>query len=112
MLYLFQSQAAQDLLMLGDDANTVMKLIGKPIQGFGIIIPEQLSDAIDRLQQAVNDDRIMRSSDNEKNKHRDESIDEFDSHIYLSQKLIPLLGMLHLAKDENKPVIWTERNRR
>lgn len=112
MLYAFKSQAAQDLLMLEEDAHTVMQLIGKPIQSSGIIIPEQLLDAIVRLQRAVDEDRISRLSNDVENKFLNETFDEIDSHIYLSQKLIPLLDMLHLAKNENKPVIWTEGNDR
>ncbi len=112
MLYLFKSQAAQDLIMLETDAKAVMQLIGKPIKDSGIIIPEQLPDAIDRLQRAVDEDRIKRSKDTAKDMCPGDSPDETDPHIYLSQKLIPLLQMLHLAKVADKAVIWTESDER
>lgn len=112
MLYLFKSQAAQDLIMLETDAKAVMQLIGQPIKGSGIIIPEQLPDAIDRLQRAVDEDRIKRSNDTARDMCPGDSPDEMDPHIYLSQKLIPLLQMLHLAKEADKAVIWTESDER
>lgn len=112
MLYLFKSQAAQDLVMLEADAKAVIQLIGKPINGSGIITPQQIPDAIARLQRAVDEDRIKRSSDTGKDMYPGDTLEERDPQIYLSQKLIPLLQMLHLAKVADKAVIWAESDER
>ena len=106
MLYIFKSQAAQDLLMLEADAKVALRLIGKSISGPGIITPEQLPDAIACVQRAVDEDRIKRSNEAEQEIDPSDTLDESDARIYLSQKLIPLLQMLHLAKEADKAVIW------
>lgn len=108
MLYIFKSQAAQDLVMLEADAKVALQLIGKSISGPGIITPEQLPDAIASLRRVVDEDRIKRSNEPERDIQPSDALDESDPRIYLSQKLIPLLKMLHLAKEAGKAVIWSE----
>ena len=49
MIVTFQSPASGDVIMFGDVAQRMMKLMGKDVTDKGIVTVEQLPDAINRL---------------------------------------------------------------
>ena len=60
MLIIFKSKAAGDVMMFGDVAMTLMKIMGKAATERGIVTVEQLPDAIARLKAAVAQDKAER----------------------------------------------------
>ncbi|MBA4741141.1 MAG: DUF1840 domain-containing protein [Azoarcus sp.] len=108
MVITFKSRAAADVIMLGDHARPLLKILGKdPDARQGIVTVEQLPDAIAALQAAIEADR-------ERDRQRqDEPEDEDEppptgigAAVSLHQRGWPLLEMMTLSLAEQKPVIW------
>ena len=53
MLYRFKSKASGDVVMLQPNGKQLLEILGKDPAGPGIILPEQIPDAIKVLQDAV-----------------------------------------------------------
>jgi len=53
VLYRFKSKASGDLVMLGPNGKQVLEILGKDPSGPGIILPEQMPDAVKALREAV-----------------------------------------------------------
>lgn len=107
MLYRFKSQAAADLVMLGADAQSALRLIGKDLTTDGVISPDDLPRAIDVLQRAWREDHALRLRDGASAREPLDEIDDADTNVLLSQRLVPLVNMLELANKANAAVVWT-----
>ncbi len=60
MIVTFQSAAAGDVIMFGDVAQRMMKLMGKDVTDKGIVTVEQLPEAIARIKAAIEEDKQQR----------------------------------------------------
>jgi len=107
MLYRFKSQATADLVMLGADAQGALRLIGKDLTPEGVISPGQLSCAIDALQRAWREDHALRLSEGTSAPEPLVETDDADPDVRLSQRLVPLVNMLELAKKADVAVVWS-----
>lgn len=112
MTYTFQSRATSDVIMLGDAARELLRLIGKDDgSAKGIVTVEQLPDAIERLREAVERDRARQAALREQ---EDDEIDEDDepaptgmaAPVGLAQRGWPLLEMMRASLEEGVPVVW------
>lgn len=97
---IFRSQAAGEIVMMGDAAQHLLTLIGKPMSERGVIAVDQLADAIDCLNRAV--ERESGSATAKKN-DRDPAT---ESPVGLAQRAFPLLGMLRAAQAAGACVTW------
>ena len=61
MIVIFQSPASGDVIMFGDVAKRMMKLMGKEPSDKGIVTVEQLPDAIARIKAAIEEDKRQRA---------------------------------------------------
>ncbi len=103
----FKSAATADMIMFGDVATRLLELMGKEATEKGIITPEQLPDAIARLE------AVMVS---ERERHRDQVLasgvsetggnDNEQPGVSLTHRALPLLEMLQVSLKENQPVVW------
>lgn len=110
MVTTFQSRATADVIMLGDNARQLLKILGKdPDATQGILTVEQLPAAIEKLQQAIEADRARaRTAENAK---QDQDEDDnapkgMAAPVSLYQRGWPLLEMLERSLKENTPVTW------
>lgn len=108
MLYRFNSQATTDLVMLGADAQAALRLMGKDLTPEGVITPDQLPQAIEVLQQAWGEDHALRRQEDASASGLLADPEGADPDVRLSQRLVPLLNMLELARKAGVAVVWSE----
>jgi hypothetical protein len=112
MIVIFQSAAAGDVIMFGDVAQRMMKIMGKDITDKGIVTVEQLPDAIARLKAAIDEDKQQRAGLQEEDLPRTESAGGGNKasssrpFVTLTQRAVPLLELLEWALKKKKPVVW------
>lgn len=112
MIVTFQSPASGDVIMFGDVAQRMMKLMGKDATDKGIITVEQLPDAIARLKAAIEEDKQQRAGlqdDDLPQTEPDRSKGSAASSrpfVTLTQRAVPLLELLEWSLKKQKPVVW------
>jgi hypothetical protein len=108
MIVTFQSKASGDVIMFGDVAHHMMRLMDKDASPQGIITVEQLPDAIARLRAAV-------LADKEAYRQRTTVDDDLQAlpaaeaappAISLTQRALPLLELLDRSLRKRVPVVW------
>lgn len=110
MVITFRSRATADVIMLGDNARQLLKLLGKDPDGKqGIVTVEQLPDAIVRLEQAIEADRERARAIERADPDRDEREDTptgMAAPVNLHQRGWPLLDLMQRSLAEKTPVTW------
>jgi hypothetical protein len=108
MIVTFQSPASGDVIMFGDVAQRMMKLMGKDVTDKGIVTVEQLPDAIARIKAAIEEDKQQRAVVQEEDLPRTERGGNGNSRPYvtLTQRAVPLLELLEWSLKKKKPVVW------
>jgi hypothetical protein len=102
----FTSHASQKFSMQKDLAMVLLGVIGKTLGERGVITPEEMPHAIDRLKRAIKDDthqahiKVAELSAAE----LDENGEEEPPH--LGQRAYPLLHMLEESLVEQSSVLW------
>ena len=115
MIVTFQSPASGDVIMFGDVAQRMMKLMGKEPADKGIITVEQLPDAIARLKAAIEEDKRQRAGLSEEDLPQTEpdvgkSVKSSRPFVTLTQRAVPLLELLEWSLKKKKPVVWGVSN--
>ncbi len=100
MIVVFKSKAAGDVIMFGEDAHRLMRIMGKDADPKGIITPEQLPDAITALQEAMIREKGKAGKDDEDDKPA------LERRVTLAQRATPLLELLERSLKKNTPVVW------
>ena len=111
MIVTFQSPASGDVIMFGDVAQRMMKLMGKEVTDKGIVTVEQLPDAIARLRAAIEEDKQQRAGMHEEDLPQTEpdrsgSGQSSRPFVTLTQRAVPLLELLEWSLKKKKPVVW------
>ncbi|QDF99105.1 hypothetical protein CJ010_22460 [Azoarcus sp. DD4] len=109
MLFTFKSDAAAEVLMLGDAAKKLIALIGKDADDAkGIVTVEQLPDAIARLRRAIEEDRARHAHPTEEQEAADREAGRtgMAAPVSLAQRAWPLLDMLEQSQRAGVPVVW------
>lgn len=104
----FRSKAAAEIVMLGEHADMLLKIMGKERGERGVIQPQDLSEAHAKLVAAVNRDKMSRSHEHEVDPH-DLTPREREAHnnrVTLEQRAYPLLKMLEEADKTQVDVHW------
>lgn len=104
MLITFQSTATPDVLMLRDLAQFLLGIVGKRLDTRGVILRDDLSLAINRLEVAISECKKADAA---------HEIWQWASHGHqtehdggLSQRSWPFLEMLREAHKKNTNIIW------
>lgn len=102
MIVTFKSKASGDVIMFGDAAHALMKIMGKDPDPKGIITPEQLPGAIAALKAVIAENRSQGGP------NEDEEADKpaMAQHVSLAQRAVPLLELLEWSLKKNTPVVW------
>ena len=111
MIVIFQSPASGDVIMFGDVAKRMMKLMGKDETDKGIVTVEQLPDAIARIKAAIEEDKRQRAGVQDEDLPQtepDRSVHAQSSRpfVTLTQRAVPLLELLEWSLKKKKPVVW------
>ena len=112
MIVTFQSPASGDVIMFGDVAQRMMKIMGKDATDKGIVTVEQLPDAIARLKAAIDEDKQQRAGLKEEDLPQTEPAGSGSgaqgsrTFVSLTQRAVPLLELLEWSLKKNKPVVW------
>jgi hypothetical protein len=112
MLFKFRSKACADLIMLEADARRILKaMLGQdPVKG--IVLVDDLPQALARLEAAVAQDEALRQAAAEKaeGSTRLGADDEDEAHklppIRLAQRAAPMQQMLRRCMAERADLVW------
>ena len=106
-LVIFRSKAAADITMFAENARRIFEIIGRPESARGVITAEQVPDALQRLTDAVAQEKAQ-----QKEASADTGNDEPESKptqsrgVTFSQRAFPLIEMLRAAQKKNAHVTW------
>lgn len=109
MLITFKSDAAADVIMLGEHAKKLIAIIGKdPEDPKGIVTVVQLPEAIMRLKAAIEEDKARRAEPTEAEEEAaaEQGKTGMAAPVGLAQRAWPLLDMLEYSQKEGVPVVW------
>jgi hypothetical protein len=108
MLYKFKSKATSDLIMLGPDAQRLLKLMGPDAGPKGIFTVEQQSEAIAALEEAIAQDEARMAE--MLAKRVAEGVDDEPAApketVSLKRRAQPLLEMLRRSLTAKADVVW------
>jgi hypothetical protein len=115
MLYKFKSKETSDLIMLAPHARLILKLIGKDADAKGIVMPQEMPNAIQSLLNAIDAEEIAAAkakqlaAEQGQTQDKNSNVNRFDEampHISLKQRAVPFMDMLKRAHDANVEVVW------
>lgn len=104
MIITFSSKAAGDVIMFGEVAQRLMKIMGKEPDAKGIVTVEQLPEAMAGLRAAIAADKAARAAQAAEDEAHGEN--GRPPAISLAQRAVPLLELLEWAHKKQKPVVW------
>ena len=96
MLYKFKSKYAGDVIMFEANGRRVLEIIGKEAGPKGIILPEQMPDAIKALEAAI---ALENAGD-------DEAGAVPGDGLGLHQRALPFIDMLQRNYQAGGDVVW------
>lgn len=104
MLVTFKSRAHADVIMFGEVALKLIKLMGRSETVPSAIEPQDIPQALKLLQEgiAVEDVAVQETEDVE---------DEEAVQVSMHNRALVLIELLNAAKRENVPVMWEEGGR-
>lgn len=109
MLYRFKSEVTADIIMLEPNGRQVLEIIGKSTEAKGIILPEQMQKALEKLEQAVQADLLLRENIKKalaKGEEVDSSNPLLKEAISLQQRALPFMDMLKRSIQSQTNVVW------
>jgi hypothetical protein len=108
-LVVFRSKAAAEIYMFAETARRLLNIVGKAESDRGVIRADEVSEALDRLTAAVEqekagliDERARRELDERTGDAHGERVQP----ITLGQRAFPLIGMLRAAQKKRVDVTW------
>ncbi len=110
MMYRFKSRDDADVVMTQPVAERMLLAIGKEVSKEGILLPDQMPDALTALQQAVGADDTSRAGQHDHD--RDDDARHDDDHapsgdaVSLRRRVWPLVEMIKRAQAAGVPVTW------
>ena len=101
MIYKFKSAASADVIMLGPQGDTVLRLLGREPAAKGIVDAGDLAAAIAMLREA-----IAREGGRSERQSGTNDGDEPDAAVSLRRRLWPIIDLFERAAREQVPVVW------
>jgi hypothetical protein len=108
MLYKFKSKATSDLIMLGPDAQRLLKLMGSDAGPKGIFTVEQQPEAIAALEAAIAQDEARMAEMQAKRVAEGVDVEPAapKETVSLKRRAQPLLEMLRRSLTAKADVVW------
>jgi uncharacterized protein DUF1840 len=101
MLVTFTCSAYADITLFGDIAVRLLRLMGHSGTVPGAIMAEDIPNALQRLQTAIEDQPQSGEPDQD---HEDD--DDQEPPVSLAHRAVPLIALLQAAADANTNVMW------
>lgn len=105
MLYKFKSKATGDLIMLEPNGRRVLEIIGKDPGPKGIVLPEEMPQALQALDTAIQREEAEQKAAIEEAKAKGQVPPRFDG-VSLRQRAVPFIDMLKRASAAGKEIVW------
>jgi len=105
MLYKFKSKAAGDLILLQENGERILQIIGKDLTPKGIILPEQIPAAIAALEKAVARAEAPPATEATNGADADKDMPAAD-RVTLRQRAAPFIDMLQRCHQANTEIVW------
>ncbi len=106
MLYRFKSKNLADVVMLEPNGRRVLEVIGKDPGPQGIILPEQMPDAIVALRAAVEQEEREFAEAKAAFNAGDSSEPPHGDGVSLRQRTKPFIDMLSFCHQQGDSVVW------
>ena len=107
-MYKFKSRAAGDLIMLEPNGRQILDILGRSDAASlaqGILLPEHMPEAIDKLQAAVQADEDHKAQLIQEAQAKGEAPPRFEG-ISLRQRVVPFVEMLQRCHQAEKEIVW------
>lgn len=107
-LVVFRSRAAGEIFMFAETARRIFEILGRQEAPRGVITAEQVPEALQRLVDAVEEEKAQLKAATEDADLHDRQGDggEQQRAITLGQRSYPLIEMLRAAQDKKVEVTW------
>ena len=109
MLYKFKSKAAGDVIMLQPNGQRVLEIIGKHSASEpsvkGILLPEQMAQALEALQAAIAQEEVQRKEAVAQAKAENLPAPHFEA-ISLRQRALPFMEMVRTCLKAKEAITW------
>jgi|UPI0006CE7DEA hypothetical protein len=106
MIVKFFCKNAADLIMFDDVARKLLAVLGKEPTARGIILAEEVAEALDRLAAVVAHDKALKEEGQGATVEVPEVGVEPHELVGLGTRAQPLIQMLGRAREKNEPVLW------
>lgn len=101
MLITFKSRAHADVIMFGEVALKLIRMMGHTESVPGAIEADDIPRALRSLRQGIAAEDPVAEE-----KETDGAEDEEEEHVSLHNRALPLVDMLNAAKEDSVPVMW------
>ena len=105
MTVTFKSKTTGDLLMLTQHAEALMKVMGREPSASGILLPEQMPQALAALKALPAEHDAPAEPDDEEQATATEP-DRSDEYVSLRQRAWPLIQMIERAQASDQAIVW------
>lgn len=106
MLIKFKTRAHADVIMFGDVALQLIKLMGRRETVPSAIEPEDIPEALKLLQAGIATEDAA-TKETESQGVEDDEVEQVSVH----NRALPLIELLNAAKEADVPVMWEEGGR-
>ncbi len=105
MVYRFKSRTTGDMVMLEHTGKQVLEILGKDPKGPGIILPEQMPDAVAALHAAVKAAEEEHARQVAEAREKGEPPPDPD-RVSLRMRVAPFLEMIQRCEAERVEIVW------
>ncbi|MDG4551760.1 MAG: DUF1840 domain-containing protein [Candidatus Contendobacter sp.] len=108
MIVTFHSEAYADIMMFGDVAIQLLKLMGHSGTVPGALLAEDVPEALASLKKAIADDRARVAAPPPKPEGKDDEVDDADREppVQLAHRALPLIELLAASARAGCNVMW------
>ena len=106
MLYRFKSQAAAEVVFLGETGEALLHMLGKTPSPKGVITVAELPDAIRTLQLAMQSPVTTEATISDDTGPTGPNADSAEAPVRLQQRLLPMINLMQRSLAEQKDVVW------
>jgi hypothetical protein len=107
-MYKFKSRAAGDLIMLEPNGRQILSILGRTdaaSQTQGILLPEDMPEAIQKLEAAVQADEAHKAQLVQEAQAKGETPPRFEG-VSLRQRALPFIEMIKRSQKDEKEIVW------
>jgi hypothetical protein len=105
MIYKFKSKAAGDVVMLGDNGDQLLRLLGREPAPQGIFVVADMPSLRPALEPAVHAVEAVRVQAEAEANAEGRAPAQRES-VSLRQRVWPLVEMMKRAQADNYPIVW------